>query len=388
MEYINEYIKDFLQFTGLTGNNLQLATFILMIIVIGVVAWLSGWICRTTLIPLIQKVTQRTKNVWDEVILSEKVLKTACRIVPAVIIAKSLPLVFFQYPILREALERLTGIYITIMGVLLVISIIKASIEIPTSQNATTRQYFRTFCGVLQVVAVFIAVIISVAILFDKNPMSLLAGLGATSAVMMLIFKDTIEGLVAGIRLTSNNMVRKGDWITVPSTVADGEVVDISLTTVKIKNFDNTMVTVSPTTLVNGSFQNWRTMQQSAGRRVQRKLFIDFRSITKVGETLRQRLIEKGYFTAEEIKEDVTNIALFRWAIEKHLAKRSEVNTDMTYMARQLEATPTGLPINVYFFLRNKEWVHYEHTLADIMENVFSMVNDFDLKIFQQYTVD
>ncbi len=388
MEIVKEYIVSLVEQSGMTRYYVQIVSHILLIVVVVLIAWLSGWVCKRILKPLVHKLTAHTKAVWDEILLNDNVLTTASRIVPAIVVSQSLPLVFSQYPVVREALERLTAVYITIMTVLLIVSLIQSGNQLETSHSATTRQYIRTFCGVLQILVIFIAVIISVAILFDKNPMSLLAGLGATSAVLMLVFKDTIEGLVAGIRLTSNKMVRKGDWITVPSTLADGEVVDISLTTVKIKNFDNTMITVSPTTLVNGSFQNWRTMQQSSGRRVQRKLYIDFRSVRAVDEALGESLIAKGYCTKEDIESHPINISLFRYAIEKFLAGRQEVNTKMTYMARQLDATPTGLPVSVYFFLKNKEWVHYEHTLADIMEHIFSMVNDFGLKIYQQYPLD
>lgn len=388
MEYISEYIKTLLQTIGLTGSNLQIGTHTLLIITIIIVAWFSGWICKRLLIPLMHKITEHTKVAWDNVLLNDKVLKTACRIVPAVIVAKSLPLVFFQFPWVREALERLTGVYITIMTVMLIISLIQASNELDTSHNASTRQYIRTFCGVVQIIVIFIAVIICIAILFDKNPMSLLAGLGATSAVLMLVFKDTIEGLVAGIRLTSNKMVRKGDWITVPSTLADGEVVDISLTTVKIKNSDNTMITVSPISLVNGSFQNWRTMQQSGGRRVHRKVFIDFSSIKPLDNATRTQLIEQGFCTKEDAEAYPVNITLLRYSIEKYLAQHPEINTQMKYIVRQLDATPTGLPISVYFFLKNKEFIHYEHTLADIMEHIYGMITVFQLKIFQQYPIN
>lgn len=388
MEIVKEYIVRLVELSGLTGYYVQILSHLLLIVAVVLIAWLSGWVCKRVLIPLVHKLTTHTKAVWDEILLNDKVLNTACRIVPAIVVSQSLPLVFYQYPAVREILERLTAVYITIMTVLLVVTLIQSGNQLDTSHNASTRQYIRSFCGVLQIVVIFIAVIVCVAILFDKNPMSLLAGLGATSAVLMLVFKDTIEGLVAGIRLTSNKMVRKGDWITVPSTLADGEVVDISLTTVKIKNFDNTMITVSPTTLVNGSFQNWRTMQQGNGRRVQRKLYIDFRSVRAVDEVLGDNLIAKGYCTKEDIEAHPINVSLFRYTIEKFLAGRQEVNTKMTYMVRQLDATPTGLPVSVYFFLRNKEWVHYEHTLADIMEHIFSMVNDFGLKIYQQYPLD
>jgi miniconductance mechanosensitive channel len=201
----------------------------------------------------------------------------------------------------------------------------------------------------------------------------------------MLVFKDTIEGLAAGIRLTSNNMLHKGDWITVPSTGANGTVEEISLTTVKVRNFDNTIITVSPKTLVEGSFQNWIGMQQSDGRRVKRLVYYDFRSIKVVDSELRQHLIERKYFKEEDFKGVEVNMSLYRRYMEKYIMNRDDVNEDMMVMVRQMEATNAGLPLEFYFFLKNKVWKEYEHHLADIMEHIYAVTADFGLTIYQQY---
>ena len=201
----------------------------------------------------------------------------------------------------------------------------------------------------------------------------------------MLVFKDTIEGLVAGIRLTSNDMVRKGDWITVPSTPADGVVEDISLTTVKVRNFDNTTVTVPPLALVSGSFQNWRSMQKGAGRRVKRLLYVDFRSVKLVDDTLKNSLLSSKLLTEEQMQGKHVNISLFRLFIEQYLTKRTEVNEEQALMVKQIEATQCGLPIEFYFFIKNSTDIHYEHTLADIMEHIYAYTHVFGLTIYQQY---
>ena len=385
MDTIKIYVEELIRLCGISGSAVPIVRHALLVLVAVLLAWRAGVLCRRIFVPLIHKLTSRTNNQWDEVLLNDKVLITACRIIPAIVIWQLLPLVFYQYPAVREVLTRFTAIYIVVMSVRLFITFLTSITQLELSRSSSVRQYINTFCGVIKILVIFLAVIIVVAILFDKNPMSLIAGLGATSAILMLVFKDTIEGLVAGIRLTSNDMVKKGDWITVPSTPADGIVEEISLTTVKVRNFDNTTVTVPPLTLVNGSFQNWRSMQRGAGRRVKRLLFVDFRSVKILTDEQKNVLAVNGYFTTEELKGEVINVALFRTYIEKYLSSRKEVNEKMTLIVRQIEATQCGLPLEVLFFIKNDKQINYEHALADIIEHIYAYTNTFGLTIYQQY---
>ena len=385
MDTIKIYVEELIRLCGISGSAVPIVRHALLVLVAVLLAWRAGVLCRRIFVPLIHKLTSRTNNQWDEVLLNDNVLVTACRIIPAIVIWQLLPLVFYQYPAVREVLTRFTAIYIVVMSVRLFITFLTSVTQLELSRSSSVRQYINTFCGVIKILVIFLAVIIVVAILFDKNPMSLIAGLGATSAILMLVFKDTIEGLVAGIRLTSNDMVKKGDWITVPSTPADGIVEEISLTTVKVRNFDNTTVTVPPLTLVNGSFQNWRSMQRGAGRRVKRLLFVDFRSVKILTDEQKNALAVNGYFTTDELKGEVINVALFRTYIEKYLSSRKEVNEKMTLIVRQMEATQCGLPLEVLFFIKNDKQINYEHTLADIIEHIYAYTNAFGLTIYQQY---
>lgn len=385
MDTIKIYVEELIRLCGISGSAVPIVRHALLVLVAVLLAWRAGVLCRRIFVPLIHKLTSRTNNQWDEVLLNDNVLVTACRIIPAIVIWQLLPLVFYQYPAVREVLTRFTAIYIVVMSVRLFITFLTSVTQLELSRSSSVRQYINTFCGVIKILVIFLAVIIVVAILFDKNPMSLIAGLGATSAILMLVFKDTIEGLVAGIRLTSNDMVKKGDWITVPSTPADGIVEEISLTTVKVRNFDNTTVTVPPLTLVNGSFQNWRSMQRGAGRRVKRLLFVDFRSVKILTDEQKNALAVNGYFTTEELKGEVINVALFRTYIEKYLSSRKEVNEKMTLIVRQMEATQCGLPLEVLFFIKNDKQINYEHALADIIEHIYAYTNTFGLTIYQQY---
>lgn len=383
MKQIQEFVENLLTSIGFDGSSVTIIRFVFLVIVSVLLAWLAGYLCRR-IVPLVVKLTKKTENKWDNVLLNRRVLLSASNIVPAVVVWQLLPWVFYEYPVVQELLARATAIYITIMSVKTAVVLIDSFKYLDDSRRSSTQQYFHSFMGVLKIIMIFIAVIIVAAIVVNRNPMAIIAGLGATSAILMLVFKDTIEGLVAGIRLTSNEMLHKGDWITVPKAGANGIVEDITLTTVKVRNFDNTIITVSPKTLVDDSFQNWIGMQESAGRLVSRMVYFDFRSISIASDELKTRLAEKGYFKKEELKGNHINLTLYCQYMERYLRGCEEVNAEMMLMVRQFEATNTGLPVELYFFLKEKEWVEYEHQMADIMAWAYALANDFDLKIYER----
>lgn len=385
MEEIKVFTEYLVGLAGITGPASNVVTHILLIVVVAFLSWLSGYLCRRVLMPVVLKLTARTEIEWDDKVFNSTVLISACHIVPAIVVWQLLPLVFSHNVFVNELLKRATAIYIVIMSVSTMIVLIDSIKQIESEKYVSLQQYMRSFCGVFKIILVFVAVIIVVAIIIDKSPLRLFAGLGATSAILMLVFKDTIEGLVAGIRLTSNDMLHKGDWITVPSTTANGTVEEMTLTTVKIRNFDNTIVTVSPQTLVNGSFQNWIGMQQSAGRRVARTLYYDMHTIRVADKAMKAHLVERGFFTERELEGEHVNMTLCCQYLEKFLSMQPEINTDMQFMVHQLAPTTTGLPVEFYFFLKEKEWITYEHQLADILNRIYAMTADFGLKIYQRY---
>lgn len=368
MEAVRVWTENIVIGLGFHGAAVTVMRHLLLVILAALIAWLSDRLCRWILIPVVKRITRRTKTKWDDIVLGEPVLKAFCGIVPAVVVWKLLPLVFYQFSFLQELVARLTAIYITVASIRLCFVFINQLKLLDTGRRTSVQQYILSFLGVLRVASLFVGVIVIIAIAIGQSPLRLFAGLGATSAILMLVFKDTIEGLVAGLRLTSADMLHVGDWITVDSVGANGIVTEMSLTTVKVRNFDNTIITISPKTLVSGSFQNWKGMQGAAGRRVNRVVYFDFRSIR--------------YADAEK---NETNMGLFRQAVEDYLRANPLVNTDMTLMVRQKEATQCGLPVEIYFFLKQKEWVPYEHQLAAIMEHVYMMADDYGLKIYEQY---
>lgn len=386
LDTVRDMVEQLISLTGMQGNAVHIVRHALMALVAVFLAWLAQLLCRRVLLPAVLRLTAHTEAKWDDVLFGREVLISACRIVPAIVIWLLLPLVFYQYHMVEELMSRATAVYIVVMTVRLVLAFISAFRSIETKPGrSSTRQYLHSLCGVLKIVAVFIGTVVTVAVILGRSPLSLLAGLGATSAVMMLVFKDTITGLVAGVRLTSNDMLHKGDWIQFDKAGVNGVVEEMSLTTVKVRNFDNTIVTVSPTTLVSDSFQNWKGMQESDGRRVKRMVFFDFHSIRIADDTLKQHLVSSGYFTAKQLEGQQINSTLFRRYVEQWLSTLNTVNTNMTFMVRQLEATSTGLPIEFYFFLKEKSWVQYEHQLADIMDAIYALAPEFGMKLYQQY---
>lgn len=385
MNEITKYIEQLLASTSLTGGWLSFVTLSMLCATVALIAWLVYLLCIKVVSPLAARITSRTDVVWDDYLFNPQIIRAACNIVPAIIVWMLMPPIFSDYPIIQSLILKATAIYITIATMRLATTFI-SSLKLfdNNGKRSATQQYLHSFCGVLKIIVMFLGVIVIISIIIDRSPLTLLAGLGATSAVLMLVFKDTITGLVAGIRLTSNNMVRKGDWITVSKTGANGTVEDITLSTVKVRNFDNTIVTVPPQKLIEDSFQNWHGMEESAGRRVTRAIYIDFRSIAVASDELKKTLAAEGLMKLEEMNGDVINLTLFRRYMERWLERRDDVVTNATFLMRQLEPTENGLPIEIYFFLKQKEWKAYEHHLAEIMEWMYALVPKFGLKIYQR----
>lgn len=370
--------------TGLTGSMLTFTSRMALALIILGVACLIYLLCHKLIVPLMVRIAEKTVVEWDDILLNEGTLRAASHIVPGLFVWMFLPDVFAVYNTVPEVLSRVTAFYVVLMSMRLGIAFIDSFKGFEGERRTALQQYFHTFCGVLKIGVIFISIIVMLAVAIGRSPLTLLAGLGATSAILMLVFKDTITGLVAGVRLTSNDMLHKGDWITVPKTEVNGIVEDITLTTVKVRNFDNTILTVSPLTLVDGSFQNWMSMRSGGGRRVKRMVYFDFRSVRLADDQMKERLTEKYGMKATEMKGNVVNMTLFRRYVERWIAARDDVNSEMMFFVRQLEATSTGLPMEFYFFLKQKDWKPYEHHLAEIMEYIYAIVDDFGLKIYQR----
>ena len=365
MNEVKIFVENLLTQIGLGADYVPLVRHVVLVAVAIAMAWAAGFVFKL-FIPLAVKLTHKTELKWDDALLNERVLRSACQIMPAIIIWQLLPSVFYEYPTAREVLTRLTAIYITVMTTRTIIVFADSLRLLGDGQRTNRQQYLYSFIGVLKIILIFIAVIVVIAIAVDKDPSTLFAGLGAASAILMLAFQDTIKGLVAGIRLTSNNMVTIGDRITVPGAGADGIVEEITLTTVKVRNFDNTIITVTPQTLVDGSFQNWKGMKENPGRKVVRKVYFDFRSLS---------IDDEGE----------VNLTRYRQHMEQWLGEHPDVLHDQIIMVHQLDATPNGLPVEFVFWLTMQDALNYEHAISRIMEHAYAEANMFGLTIYQQF---
>lgn len=247
-------------------------------------------------------------------------------------------------------------------------------------KNRTLKGVFEMF----KIIALCIGAIIIISIVIDKNPANILTGLGAMAAVLMLVFKDPIMGLVAGVQLSANDMLRQGDWITLPKHGADGMVTEVTLTTVKVQNWDKTITTIPPYALVSESFQNWRGMFDSGGRRIKRSLYIDMNTVGFCSKEQIEKFREKGWLKGIECTDgQVVNLTVLRNYLDIYLRNNERVNHEMIFMIRQLQPTPQGLPLELYFFSADTAWVAYEHLQADVFEHILAVMPEFGLKVFQ-----
>ena len=379
MEKVKIAIESLIGWMGLSGDYVPAVRYAILVVLAFVLAWLAGWLCRTFVVPVLLKITNKTDAKWDDVIFNRKVLMSACRIIPAIVIWLLLPLVFFEYPQVEEIVGRLTAIYFTIMTVRTIIVFIDSFKQLENGQRSSKQQYLYSVCGVMKILMIFISVIVVIAIIINKNPATLFAGLGAASAILMLAFQDTIKGLVAGIRLTANDMLHIGDWITVPSAGANGKVEEIALTMVKVRNFDNTVVTLSPQSLVDGSFQNWQGMIENEGRKQVRRVYYDYSSIvTEKPE------IQEDQDHQEKTPLATTNITRFRQDIEQWLTQHPKTIDSRPSLVRQAD-TPqaTGCCLEFVFWLKSQDIISYEHDTSDIMEYIYAAGAEYELKVYQ-----
>ena len=358
---------------------------IIAVLMIGVSIGLD-YLCQAIFVGGMRRYTKRAPHQWNTLLMKRKVVHHLIHVLPGILVYFLLPLAFVRGKEILEFSQKICAVYIiaailfTINGLLLVM------LDVYNAKDKQKSRPMKGFVQVLQVLLFFIGGIIIIAVLLDKSPMTLFAGLGASAAVLMLVFKDRILGFVAGVQLSANDMLRIGDWISLPNDTANGTVEEITLNTVKIRNWDNTISTVPPYTLVNNSFQNWRGMQESGGRRVNKNIYLDMTTLKfctpDMLDVIRKDVpLMADYQPAEG--EVPTNAQLYRIYIERYLRSLPVVNQDLDLIISQKEPTTYGVPVQVYFFSRNKVWKEYERIQSDIFDHLLVMVGKFDLKLYQ-----
>ncbi|SEF82271.1 Small-conductance mechanosensitive channel [Parabacteroides chinchillae] len=344
------------------------------------------YIFQAIFVGSVRKIAQKTHYTWDTLMIKRKVVHNLVHAIPAFLVYNLLPMAFVNGKELLVISQKICSIYIVISLLLAINGLLLMMLDMSTLKKSMKNRPMKGFIQVLQVLVFFIGGIIIIAIIVNKSPATLFAGLGASAAILMLVFKDTILGFVAGIQLSANDMLRPGDWITIPAANANGIVQEITLNTVKIQNFDNTISTVPPYTLVNNSFQNWRGMTESGGRRVMKSIFLDLNTIKfctpEMLDSLKKDVpLLSDYNPAEGVIP--TNSQVFRVYIERYLTSLPIVNTELDLIISQLQSTEYGVPIQIYFFSRNKVWKDYERIQSDIFDHFFAMVPKFELKVYQ-----
>ncbi len=380
------------------------------LIILGIAALLSLFISQKIFSPLFKHFAKHTKGQWDDMLVKYKTVDRLAHIIPATVIAMGLPYVLSLHPELLKILSRANNIYFIITAYFVLDSLLSA---IGAIIQLDTRKKSLPIRGLLQAIKLLGFIICTILVLSqisEKSPLFLLSGLGALTAVFMLVFKDTILGFVAGIQIATLDLIRTGDWIEAPKQNADGDVIDVSLTSVRIRNWDNTITSIPPYELLSSSFKNWRAMSESGGRRIKRSLFIDVQSIGFLSASeipgllkiklLRPYLEEKlreveNYNKATLASEDfevlangrhLTNLGTFRAYCLAYLKDKSEINGDMTLMVRQLQSGPEGQPIEIYTFTKDTNWVSYENIQSDIFDHLIAILPLFGLRLFQSPT--
>lgn len=344
-------------------------------------------ICRKVIIPTIRKVTSKTESSLDDHLFNDQVLKNLCRLIPPIA-----AYAMFQYAFPEEGTwiiitKKIFGIYITAVSIKLICSFISSLYDISSEHEKFKNQTLKGFYQMLKLIVVCIGSIIIISTIIDKNPIAILTGLGAGTAILMLVFQDTIKGLVAGIQLTANDMLRPGDWITVPKYGADGDVMEVTLTTVKVRNWDKTIITVPPYALINDSFQNWRGMFDIGGRRVKRSINIDMHTVRFCTPEELEKFKQEPWMTDfEATGQKEVNLYIFRHYLEHYLRNHPKVSQELIMTVRQLQPTAQGMPIELYFFSAETAWLSYEHLQAEVFDHVLAMLQYFDLKVFQSPT--
>ncbi len=421
IKIISKYLITFFTESGIPDDYAKILKSLIFLLVIFIIAYISNFITKKILISIISRIIKKSKNIYDDVFLDKKVFNNLSHIVPALVIYELVPYALsLQY---TNLINAVTFLYIIVIVLIVVNKALDALhsvyLKLPISKNTDIKGYVQ----VIKILFFAFGAVLTISIILDKSPGAVLTGLGAMTAILLLIFKDTLLGFVASIQLSSHKMLKVGDWITVPSKKADGDVIEINLNTVKVQNFDKTITTIPTYSLVSDSFKNWKGMRASGGRRIKRSVSIDIGSIKFCTQEMIDRF-EKIELISDYIKNkktelaacninannkktpspnirQITNIGTFRIYLQEYLESLLTEKTEntnenviyegkfasgMTLLVRQLEPTDRGLPIQIYVFASTTVWTEYEKIQSDLFDHILAVIPEFDLKVFQNPT--
>lgn len=408
MSELQQWINSYLVKWGLVHDSANIWDNLIVLLLVIIVTVAIDYTCRYLFLGLFKRFAKRTRNQWDDLIVERKIINKLMHLIPAILVYIMLPLALprEEMPTLLGILQMICSIYIVAVILRFINAALNLLLEIYNRKEAFKNKPLKGFVQIIQVLVFFVGFIIIISILIGKSPATLFAGLGASAAILMLVFKDTILGFVAGIQLSANDMLRPGDWITMTKYGADGTVIEVTLNSIKVRNFDNTITMIPPYALVSDSFQNWRGMQESGGRRVKRSINIDmnsvrfctpemlakFRKISLLTEYIdtKQKELER-YNEEHNIDDSIkvngrrqTNLGVFRAYLVNYLKSNPDVNKDLTCMVRQLQPTEKGIPMELYFFAATTVWIPYEGIQSDVFDHILAVLPEFGLQVFQE----
>lgn len=402
---IIKFVSEYLEFAKDYAEYAYILIAFAVILALGMAA---NFLVKRFLLGVLRSLATKTKTKVAEYLLEESFFLRLSHLAPAFVIS-SLSYVFFSdYPVLLGLVDVLVNLYLVGIALWVFDSLIDTFYKLYEESSFSNKLPLKGMCQAIKIIVNGTGIIFILSILLDKSPLYFFSGLGALTAVLLLVFKDVILGLVAGVQLTANNMIRKGDWVEMPKYGADGDVIDVALTTVKIQNWDKTITTIPAHALVSDAFKNWRGMSESGGRRIKRSIHLDLSSVRFLKESeveeLEKIVLLKDYFAhkREDIGEsgmqverhglaapllngrNLTNSGTFRAYCLEYLRDRSDIHKQgMTFLVRQLAPTEKGLPIEIYVFVSDIRWVHYEAIQSDIFDHLLSSLPIFGLRAFQ-----
>lgn len=378
------------------------------VVVVLILAALANLIAKRFILSALTHIISRSKTKWDDALLRQDTLQRLAQLAPALVIYDLAPIALQGLDFAVMITQGAVQVYMLVILMLVLDSLLNTAEMVYQGFRASKEIPIKGFIQVSKLILYFLTGIFVISILLNKTPVYLLSGFGALAAVMMLVFRDSILGFVAGIQLAANKMVAVGDWIEMPKYGADGDVLEVALTTVKVQNWDKTITTIPTYALISESFKNWRGMSESGGRRIKRSVSIDMSGIKFCSEEMLQRF-EKiqyiaGYIESKknELQEfnreksvdntslvngrRMTNIGTFRAYVKAYLQNHPAINKDMTFLVRQLPPTESGLAIEIYVFSSDTVWANYEDIQADIFDHILAVVPEFDLRVYQNPT--
>ncbi len=400
-----EQLIEWFELTGIGEDAALLAARLTGIAVVLLLAWLANLVAKRIILRIVDNVISKSRQNWLKVLQEKRVLSRFSHVAPAIVIYWLAPVALQDWETVTSAAHLAVRLYLVVIFLMVIDAGLNAVVA-GYERYSRGSLPIKGFVQAIKLVVFLLGAILIVSIAVGQELLVLLSGFGALTAVLMLIFRDPILGLVAGVQLSANDMVKKGDWIEMPQQGADGDVIDVSLTTVKVQNWDRTITNIPSYSLISDSFRNWRGMQQAGGRRMKRSLLIDLRSIRFVDRELLDRLrtvrLLEAYLDSKLKEIDdynrerrvsdedlingrhLTNIGCFRAYCAEYLRNHPRVHQEMIQISRQLDPTPHGLPLEVYAFARETAWVNYEGIQSDIFDHLFAVLPFFGLRLFQQ----